>query len=70
MDQLRHKVLMTDTGVELMVHKILRLSRESQNVVKLAAVLGNEFSISILAGIMGGCIPSFYLLTFVYLNWC
>ncbi len=57
MGQLRHKILMTDTGVELMVHKIQRLSRESQNVMKLAAVLGNKFSASTLASVMGGPYP-------------
>ncbi len=52
MDELSHRMLITESDTELMVHKIQRLSGESQNVVKLAAAIGNKFSALTLAGVM------------------
>ena len=40
---------MTDNVVELMTGKILRLSPESQNVLKLASCIGNQFELAILS---------------------
>ncbi len=67
MDDLSHRMLMTYSDTELMVYKIHRLSGESQNLVKLAAAIGHEFSVLTLAGVMGSLVPTLYLsILFVY----
>ncbi len=46
-------LVLTNNDIELMVRKIERLSGECQRVLKLAAAIGNKFSVSILAIVMG-----------------
>ncbi len=54
MEHVKQRMLVvTDNDIELMVRKIERLSGECQHVLKLAAAIGNNFSVSTLAGVMG-----------------
>ncbi len=43
----------SESDIDLMVKKIERLSKTSQDVIKLAAAIGNEFSVITLACVMG-----------------
>ncbi len=54
MGQLSDRTLMmTGSDIELMVKKIERLSGASQDILKLAAAIGNIFSVTTLACVVG-----------------
>ncbi len=53
MEHVKQKMLVVTDNIELIVRKIKRLSGECQHVLKLAAAIGNKFSVSTLAGVMG-----------------
>jgi len=51
-DRMR-KLSVTENVIDLMASKIIKLSREAQNLLKLCACVGNRFSLEFLAEIMG-----------------
>ncbi len=53
MEELNERALVAENEIELIVSKIQRLSGGSQNVLKLAAAIGNKFKVSTLACVMG-----------------
>ncbi len=54
MEHVKQRMLMvTDNDMELVVRKIKRLSGECQSMLKLAAAIGNKFSVFTLAAVMG-----------------
>jgi predicted ATPase/GAF domain-containing protein len=42
-------ISITENVVDLMIHKIKKLNHKTQNVIKLAACIGNQFNLEILA---------------------
>ena len=42
------KVSITENVVDLMIHKIKKLNQKTQNILKLAACIGNQFNLEIL----------------------
>ncbi|MEH2182206.1 trifunctional serine/threonine-protein kinase/ATP-binding protein/sensor histidine kinase [Nostoc sp.] len=46
-------VEITDNVVELMLNKIQRLDKSSQNILKLAACIGNQFNLEVLSVVNG-----------------
>ncbi|MCZ8345799.1 MAG: AAA family ATPase [Leptospiraceae bacterium] len=51
-DRMR-KLSVTENVIDLMASKIIKLSLEAQNMLKLCACIGNRFSLEFLAEIMG-----------------
>lgn len=43
------KISITENVVDLMIHKIKKLNHKTQNVIKLAACIGNQFNLETLA---------------------
>ncbi len=68
MEHVKQRMLIvTDNDMELLVRKIERLSEECKSMLKLAAVIGNKFSVFTLSAVMGE-LDFFFFLTFPFIS--